>query len=139
MQTFTDVKENNSDDTALRKNIDDDFRLYILENGLNQKTNIIFTNSKRTSGYGINRYLKEEHFYRVLTNGETIKRSWMLYSETTGMHIVLFVSYLLIVKHILPVDLLTGSIFIGCMNMKTASHTGNLVHLLLLSRLKMHK
>ena len=30
-------------------------------------------------------FLKKEHFYRDLTNGETIKRNWMLYSETTGM------------------------------------------------------
>ena len=67
------------------ENIDDDFRLYILENGLNQKTNISFTNSKRTYDDGINCYLKKEHFYRVLTNGETIKRNWMLYSDTTGM------------------------------------------------------
>jgi len=83
--TSTNVTENNSDDPALWKNIDDDFRLYILENGLNQKTNIGFTNSKRTYDDGINRYLRKEHFYRVLTNGETIKRNWMLYSETTGM------------------------------------------------------
>ena len=67
------------------KNIGDDFRLYILENGLNQETNISFTNPKRTYDDGITRCLKKEHFYRVLTNGETIKRNWMLYSETTGM------------------------------------------------------
>ena len=48
MQTSTNVTENKSDDPALRKNIDDDFLLYILENGLNQKTNISFTNFKRT-------------------------------------------------------------------------------------------
>ena len=52
-------------------------------------------------------------------------------------HIVLSVSYLLIVKHILPADLMTESILTGCMNMKTASHTGMLVYLLLLSRLRM--
>ena len=48
MQTSTNVSGNNSDDPALWKNIDDDFRLYsyILKNGLNQKTNISFTNSK---------------------------------------------------------------------------------------------
>ena len=85
MQTYTNVTENNSDDPALWENIDNDFRLHILENGLNQKKNISFTNSKRTYDDGINRYLKKEHFYRVLTNGETIKRNWMLYSETTGM------------------------------------------------------
>ena len=84
VQTSTNVTENNSDDPALWKSIDDDFRQYILENGLNQKTNISFTNSKRTYD-GINRYLKKEHFYRILTNGETIKRNWMLPSETTGM------------------------------------------------------
>ena len=44
MQTSTNVTENNSDDPALWKNIDDDFRLYIVENGLNQKTNISFAN-----------------------------------------------------------------------------------------------
>ena len=59
--------------------------LYIVKNGLNQKTNISFTNSKRTYDNGINHYLKKEHFYRVLANGETIKRNWMLYSETTGI------------------------------------------------------
>ena len=59
MQTSTNVIENNSDDPALWKNIDDDFRLYILENGLNQKRNISFINSKRTYDDGINRYLKK--------------------------------------------------------------------------------
>ena len=54
-------------------------------------------------------------------------------------HIFLSVSYLLIMKHILPVDLMTESILIGCMNMKTASHTGMIVYLLLLSRLRMHE
>ena len=40
MQTTTNVTENNSDDPAQWKNIDDDLiRLFILENGLNQKTN----------------------------------------------------------------------------------------------------
>ena len=59
MQTTTNVTENNSDDPAQWKNIDDDLiRLFILENGLNQKTNISFTNSKRTYDNGINRYLK---------------------------------------------------------------------------------
>ena len=49
MQASTNVNKNNSDDPALWKNIDDDdFRLYNLENGLNQKTNISFTNPKRT-------------------------------------------------------------------------------------------
>ena len=85
MQTSTNVTENNSDDPALWKNIYDDFRLYILENGLNQKTNIRLTNSKITYDDSINRYLEKEHFYRVLTNGETIKRNCMLYSETTRM------------------------------------------------------
>ena len=85
MQTSTNVTENNSNDPALWKNIDDDFCLYILENGLNQKTNISFTNSKKTYNNGINLYLKKEHFYRVLTNGETVKRNWILYSEITGM------------------------------------------------------
>ena len=75
MQTSTNVTENNSDDPALLKNIDNDFRLYILENGLNQKANIIFTISKKTYDDGINRYLKKEHFYRVLTNRGTIKRN----------------------------------------------------------------
>ena len=82
MQTSTNVTENNGSDSALWENIDDDFCLYILERGLNQKTNISFTNSKRIHDDGINGYLKKEHFYRVLTNGETIKRNWMLYSET---------------------------------------------------------
>ena len=47
MRTSTDVIVNNSDGPALWENIGDDFRLYILENGLNQKTNISFTNSER--------------------------------------------------------------------------------------------
>ena len=67
------------------ENIDDDFHPFILENGLNQKTNISFTNSKRTYDDGINRYLIKEHFYRVLTNRETIKRNGMLYLKTSGM------------------------------------------------------
>ena len=41
MQTSTNVTENNSDDQALWKNIDD-FRLCILENGLNQKNKYQF-------------------------------------------------------------------------------------------------
>ena len=67
-QTSTNVAENNSNDPALWENCDDDFLLYILENGLNQETNISFTNSKRTYDDGINRYPKTEHFYKVLTN-----------------------------------------------------------------------
>ena len=63
----------------LLENIDDNFRHYILENGVNQKTNISFTNSKRMYDDGIERYLKKEHFYRVLTNRDTIKRNCMLY------------------------------------------------------------
>ena len=59
MQPSTNKTENNSNDPALWKNIDNDFRLYILENGLNQKTNISFTNSKRIYNDGINRYLKK--------------------------------------------------------------------------------
>ena len=59
MQTSTNVTENNSNDPASWENIDDDFRLYILENGLNQKTNISFTNSKRTYDDGINVFLKK--------------------------------------------------------------------------------
>ena len=59
MQTSTNVTENNGSDPALWKNIDDDFRLYILESGLNQKTNISFTNSKRTHDDGINNCLKK--------------------------------------------------------------------------------
>ena len=43
IQTSTNVTENYTDDPALWKNINDDFRLYILENGLNQKTNISST------------------------------------------------------------------------------------------------
>ena len=64
MQTSTNATENNSDDPALWKNIDHDFRLYILENGLNQKTNISFANSKRTYDDGINRYINKEHLYK---------------------------------------------------------------------------
>ena len=67
------------------ENIDEDFHLHILENGVNQKTNISFTNSKRTYMMALTIIFKKEHFYRVLTNGETIKRNWMLYSETTVM------------------------------------------------------
>ena len=55
MQTSINVTENNSNDPALWENIDDDFRLHILENGLHQKTNISFTNSERTYDDGINR------------------------------------------------------------------------------------
>ena len=56
MKTSTNLTENNNDDSALWKNIDDDFRIYILENGLNQKTNIRFTNSKTTYDHGQNDY-----------------------------------------------------------------------------------
>ena len=63
MQTAINVTENNSNDPALLENIDDDFRLYIHENGLNQKTNISFTNSKRIYDDGINRYLKKRTFF----------------------------------------------------------------------------
>ena len=38
MQTSANVTEN---DSALWENIDDDFRLYILESGLNQKTKLV--------------------------------------------------------------------------------------------------
>ena len=82
--------------------------------------------------------LKKEHFNRALTNGETIKRDWMLYSETTGM--AYSVCRLFADRETnLAVDLMTGSISIGCMNIKTASHTGMPVYLLLLSRLRMHE
>ena len=61
MQPSTSVTENNSNDPALLENIDDDFRQCILKNGLNQKTNISFTNSKRIYDDGINRYLKKKN------------------------------------------------------------------------------
>ena len=69
MQTSTDLTDSNSNDPTLLENIDVEFRRYILENGLNQKTNISFTNSKRTYDDGINHYLK---------NRDTIKRNWLL-------------------------------------------------------------
>ena len=59
MQTSTNVTENNSNDPALWENIDDVFRLCILENGLSQKTIISFTNSKRTYDDCINRILEK--------------------------------------------------------------------------------
>ena len=61
MQTSTNVTENNSNDPALWENIDDDFLLFILKNGLNQKTNIRFTSSKTKYDDGINRYLKKKN------------------------------------------------------------------------------
>ena len=66
MQTSTNVTENNSNDPALWENIDNDFRLHILETGLHQNTNISFTYYERTYDDGINRYRKKKHFYRVL-------------------------------------------------------------------------
>ena len=68
MQTSSNVTENNSSNRVLWENIDVDFRLYILEIGPNQKTNISFTCSKRMYDDDISRYLKKEHIYRVLTN-----------------------------------------------------------------------
>ena len=74
MQTSANVTESNSSDPALWENIDDDFRLHFLENAVNQKTNISFTNSKRTYDGGINRYRKKNISTRVLTN-QNNKRS----------------------------------------------------------------
>ena len=130
MQTFSYVTENNSNDPLLFENIDDDFRLYILENGLSQKTNISFTNSKRMYDDGINRYLKKEHFYRVLTNEKTIKRNWMLYSETSRM------AYCFICKLFADRETHFASGFNDWKHinrLKTASHTGMLVYMLFLS------
>ena len=84
-QTSGNASERYSDDPALWKDIDDDFRLHLLENSVDQNTKISFANSKRLYEDGTNRSLKKEHFYRVLTNGETIKRKWMSCSESTGM------------------------------------------------------
>ena len=63
----------------------------------------------------------------------------MLYSEPLEWRIILSLSYMLNVKHIFPVDLMTKSILIGCLNTKTTSHTGMLIYLLFLSRLRMHE
>ena len=72
VQTPTNVTENNSNDPALWENIDNDFRLDILETGLHQNTNISFTYYERTYDDGINRYRKKKHFYRVLTKTEKL-------------------------------------------------------------------
>ena len=60
----------------------------------------------------------------------------MLYSETTGMAYCFVYKLFADRETHFTIDLMTGSILIGCMNMKTASLTGILVYLLLLSRLK---
>ena len=88
MQTSTNVTENNRNDPALWENIDNDFRLHILETGLHQNTNISFTYYERTYEDGINRYLKKKILQSFNKKGETIKpalifdagsRLWFLY------------------------------------------------------------
>ena len=58
-QASTNATENNSNDPALWENIDDDFRLHILENRPNQRINISFTNFKRTYDDNITVILKK--------------------------------------------------------------------------------
>ena len=49
-----------------------------------QTRDINLKKSGRVYGDGRTRYLNSSIFFRKLTNGETVKRTWLVYSETSG-------------------------------------------------------
>ncbi|XP_050540304.1 zinc finger MYM-type protein 1-like [Daktulosphaira vitifoliae] len=64
--------------------INDEFRDYIAKNGFNQNMTNDFINSKRIYS-DKTRYLTKIMFNRRLINGETIVRSWLVYSPSLGV------------------------------------------------------
>ena len=66
--------------------INDEFRSLFVESNIDQKfdASSTFEQSARAYDDGRTRYLNSSLFYRKLTNGETAKRTWLLYSQSTG-------------------------------------------------------
>ena len=64
--------------------VTDALRISFITANINQKLNVDFKKSARVYDDGTNRYLNSSMFLRTLANGETAKRTWLLYSETSG-------------------------------------------------------
>ncbi|XP_068245391.1 zinc finger MYM-type protein 1-like [Palaemon carinicauda] len=64
--------------------IPDSLRNAFIAENFSQTLNIDFRKSARIYDDGNRRCLKSSMFYRKLENSETVKRSWMVYSESSG-------------------------------------------------------
>lgn len=71
-----------SSDPALWQ-VNDQFRDYIVKNGLQQNEELDFSRSERQYK-NQKRFLSKNMFEKKLVNGENVKRSWLVYSESTG-------------------------------------------------------
>ena len=64
--------------------ISDSLRQSFIAENFSQTLDIDFKKSARVYDDGRTRYLNSSMFFRKLANSETVKRSWMVYSETSG-------------------------------------------------------
>lgn len=71
-----------SSDPALWQ-VNDEFRDYVVKNGLQQNEELDFSRSERQYK-NQKRFLSKNMFEKKLVNGENVKRSWLVYSESTG-------------------------------------------------------
>lgn len=71
-------------DPATWTAVTDELRTSFIAANYSQITNISFKNSARLYDDGRTRYLTSSMFFRKLPNGETAKRTWLLYSQLSG-------------------------------------------------------
>lgn len=64
--------------------ISEQTRDYLIKNGINQNKNADFSHSLRQYGDGVKRFCSKNFFKRVLVNGETINREYLVYSPSQG-------------------------------------------------------
>ena len=87
-----EISINNSDNNRnilqvpndpIQWNVDDAFRELVAKDGFKQNDDIDFSNSKRQYA-DQSRYLSKSYFSKRMGNGEVVKRSWLVYSPSTG-------------------------------------------------------
>ena len=71
-------------DPATWTSVTDELRTSFIATKYSQLTNISFKKSARLYDDGRTRYLTSSMFFRKLPNGETVKRTWLLYSQLSG-------------------------------------------------------
>ena len=69
---------------SINQVIPDSLRNAFIAENFSQTLNIDFWKSARIYDDGSRRCLKSSMFYRKLANSETVKRSWMVYYESSG-------------------------------------------------------
>jgi len=71
-------------DPATWTAVTDELRTSFIAANYIQVTDISFINSAHLYDDGRTRYLTSSMFFRKLSNDETVKRKWLLYSQTSG-------------------------------------------------------